>query len=76
MHPKRFLPLLAGLPLILAAACASRQPLTEGPFTADGQCPTTFKPLYPRCDITFGSKGLSTLNSFYETFVGEGAFVI
>lgn len=48
---------------------------TEGPFTADGICPA-FKLNYPRCDVQFGNSGLSTLNSFYETFVGEGAFEI
>lgn len=47
----------------------------EGPFDANGQCPT-FKPLYPKCEVIFGNRGLSVLNSFYETFVGEGAFEI
>lgn len=48
---------------------------TEGPFTADGLCPE-FRPEYGRCEVQFGNAGLSTLNSFYETFVGEGAFEI
>lgn len=48
---------------------------TEGPFTADDTCPT-FGTTYRRCEVLFGNRGLSTLNSFYETFVGEGAFEI
>lgn len=48
---------------------------TKGPFTADGKCPT-FKTVYPRCEVLFGNRGLSTLNSVYETFVGQGAFEI
>lgn len=48
---------------------------TEGPATADGECPV-FRDRYPSCEIRFGNSGLSTLNSFYETFVGEGAFEI
>lgn len=48
---------------------------TAGPFTADGVCPA-FRPTYNRCEVRFGNRGLSTLNSFYETFVGEGAFEI
>ena len=48
---------------------------TKGPFTADGQCPA-FATVYERCEVLFGNRGLSTLNSFYETFVGEGAFEI
>ena len=48
---------------------------TEGPFTADGRCPQ-FRSEYPQCKILFGNRGLSTLNSLYETFVGEGAFEI
>ena len=46
-----------------------------GPAEADGLCPT-FEPAYPSCEIQFGNSGLSVLNSFYETFVGEGAFEI
>lgn len=49
--------------------------VTQGPFTADGQCPT-FKARYPKVEIRFGNRGLSTLNSLYETFAGEGAFYI
>lgn len=52
-----------------------REEIRRGPFTADGQCPT-FKARYPKVDIQFGNRGLSTLNSLYETFVGEGAFEI
>ncbi|MDZ4791810.1 MAG: hypothetical protein SGJ17_11500 [Hyphomicrobiales bacterium] len=48
---------------------------TEGPFQADGQCPN-FKPRYASCEVTFGNKGLSVLNSFYEMFFGEGVFEI
>ncbi len=48
---------------------------TRGPSFADNQCPT-FETVYPQCEIRFGNSGLSTLNSFYETFVGEGAFEI
>lgn len=51
------------------------QEVTQGPFTADGRCPT-FKARYPQTEIRFGNRGLSVLNSFYETFVGEGAFEI
>ena len=62
--------------LLALSACGSAG-LTpgQGPLDADGQCPT-FKPSYPQCEVTFGNKGLSVLNSFYETFVGEGAFEI
>ena len=52
-----------------------KETMTRGPFIADGQCPA-FKPLYPNIQITFGNRGLSVLNSLYETFVGEGAFEI
>jgi len=48
---------------------------TEGPFTANGICPEFMK-TYSSCEVRFGNRGLSTLNSFYETFVGEGAFEI
>ncbi len=48
---------------------------TDGPFTADGTCPE-FKTTYKSCEILFGNRGLSTLNSLYETFLGEGAFEI
>ncbi len=48
---------------------------TEGSFTADGKCPE-FRATYRDCEVLFGNRGLSTLNSFYETFVGEGAFEI
>lgn len=48
---------------------------TEGPFTADGVCPC-FKSKYQSCNVAFGNSGLSTLNSLYETFMGEGAFEI
>ena len=53
----------------------TKQEVTQGPFTADGRCPT-FKPRYPQTQIRFGNRGLSVLNSLYETFVGEGAFEI
>lgn len=48
---------------------------TKGPLTADNTCPV-FKTEYRQCDVMFGNSGLSTLNSLYETFVGEGAFEI
>lgn len=48
---------------------------TKGAFDADNRCPV-FRPAYPRCEVRFGNRGLSTLNSVYETFVGEGAFEI
>ncbi len=48
---------------------------TNGPFTADGKCPE-FRDNYKRCEVLFGNRGISVLNSFYETFVGEGAFEI
>lgn len=49
--------------------------IKTGPAYADNVCPV-FKKSYPKCEIMFGNKGLSVLNSFYETFVGEGAFEI
>ena len=52
-----------------------REEVKQGPFTADGRCPS-FKARYPQVDIRFGNSGLSTLNSLYETFAGEGAFEI
>ena len=52
-----------------------RAEVQQGPFTANGICPT-FKKDYPKVDIAFGNVGLSTLNSLYETFVGVGAFEI
>lgn len=54
---------------------ATRQEVTQGPFNADGACPS-FEPRYTKVEITFGNRGLSVLNSLYETFVGEGAFEI
>ena len=48
---------------------------TDGPFMADGACPE-FRATYKRCEVRFGNRGISTLNSLYETFVGEGAFEI
>lgn len=48
---------------------------TEGPYFADNACPT-FVSEYPICEVAFGNSGLSTLNSFSETFLGEGAFEI
>lgn len=48
---------------------------TDGPLSADGVCPA-FKTTYRSCEVLFGNRGISTLNSFYETFVGEGAFEI
>jgi hypothetical protein len=50
----------------------TKQEVTQGPFTADGRCPT-FRPRYPQAQVRFGNQGLSVLNSLYETFVGEGA---
>lgn len=70
--------------LLLLGGCSDLQSLlpgafsegpTEGPLTADGVCPT-FRREYPQCTIRFGNAGLSTLGSFYETFVGEGPFEI
>lgn len=52
-----------------------REEVKRGPFTADGRCPS-FKARYQQVDIRFGNSGLSTLNSLYETFAGEGAFEI
>lgn len=73
---------LALVLLVLAALVAlaifrtgTKREVTQGPFTADGRCPA-FEPLYAQCRITFGNRGLSVLNSAYETFVGEGAFEI
>lgn len=43
---------------------------SEGLFTADGQCPA-FRSTYQRYEVLFGNRGLSTLNSMYETSVGE-----
>lgn len=54
---------------------AFKQGPTAGPFTADSKCPS-FRPSYPQCTVGFGNRGLSTLNSVFETFVGEGAFEI
>jgi len=54
---------------------AFQQGPTSGPFAADGACPS-FRPVYPQCTVAFGNRGLSTLNSVFETFVGEGAFEI
>lgn len=48
---------------------------TAGPFNANGVCPS-FTKTYRSCEVRFGNRGLSTLNSFFETFVGEGAFEI
>jgi len=48
---------------------------THGPFTADGNCPV-FRMTCRSCEVLFGNRGLSTLNSFYEIFMGEGAFEI
>lgn len=76
--------ILGGIAVLGIAGWVSAQTLldaafiqgpTAGPFTADGICPA-FRPAYPQCEIRFGNRGLSTLNSFYETFVGEGAFEI
>lgn len=54
---------------------STKQELERGPFSADGSCPS-FERVYPSCEIEFGSSGLSVLNSFSETFFGEGAFEI
>lgn len=70
--------ILALVAVAAVAFLALRSPRTEvrqGPFTADGVCPT-FRKDYPSVDIKFGNAGLSTLNSLYETFVGVGAFEI
>lgn len=47
----------------------------NGPIAADGNCPK-FEARYPRCEVLYGNRGLSTLGSIYETFVGEGPFEI
>ena len=75
--------IVLGLVVVIGLAVAAffllrsdvKETLTRGPFIADGQCPA-FKPLYPNIQITFGNRGLSVLNSLFETFVGEGAFEI
>jgi hypothetical protein len=56
-------------------SAAFEQGPTAGPFTADATCPS-FRLSYPQCSVAFGNRGLSTLNSAFETFVGEGAFEI
>jgi hypothetical protein len=56
-------------------SAAFEQGPTAGPFTADAKCPS-FRPSYPQCTVGFGNRGLSTLNSVFETFLGEGAFEI
>ena len=67
--------LLVALLFALAACSSIKKQIDVGAFDADGRCPT-FQVKYPKCNVTFGNKGLSVLNSFYETFVGEGAFEI
>ena len=75
--------ILLGLVLLIGLATVAfflfrsevKERMIQGPFTADGQCPA-FKPRYPQIQIAFGNRGLSVLNSLYETFVGEGAFEI
>ena len=67
--------LAAALVVLLSLSNAFEQGPTDGPFAADGKCPE-FKPRYPRCEVLFGNRGLSMLNSFSETFLGEGAFEI
>lgn len=62
-----------GVKVFLSAAF--EQGPTSGPFSADATCPN-FRPSYPQCKVVFGNRGLSTLNSLFETFVGEGAFEI
>jgi hypothetical protein len=54
---------------------SNKEAVETGPFAADGECPV-FEADYPRCEITFGNRGLSVLNSAAETFLGEGAFEI
>lgn len=54
---------------------SNRETIKNGPFTANGKCPR-FQSFYSKCEIIFGNKGLSVLNSAYETFLGEGAFEI
>lgn len=56
-----------------ASTSESKKFETPGPFKADGRCPV-FKPLYSEIDVRFGNRGLSVLNSFYETIFGKGAF--
>jgi hypothetical protein len=67
--------LMAWLGAKLFLSAAFQQGPSAGPFTADAQCPR-FRASYPQCTVAFGNRGLSTLNSVFETFVGEGAFEI
>lgn len=53
----------------------AKNPNVQGPFGADGVCPS-FKPVYSDVEIIFGNRGLSVVNSFFETFFGEGVFEI
>ena len=75
---------MVGIVLATLAALASvaylafqspREEVTQGPFKSAGRCPS-FQTRYAAVDIRFGNSGLSTLNSLYETFAGEGAFEI
>lgn len=67
---------LAGVGFALFWSLQTRVQVTgPGPADSDGMCPT-FQESYPQCEVAFGNSGLSVLNSFYETFFGEGAFEI
>ena len=72
---KYILTIVLIITFLLSGCGDSNIEVSKAPLDADGQCPT-FKPRYPQCEVTFGNRGLSVLNSFYETFVGEGAFEI
>lgn len=81
MARRRWLAGMAALGSLALVGCGTLVPdsfttgPTKGPFAADGICPQ-FATSYPRCEVRFGNRGLSTLNSLYETFVGQGAFEI
>ena len=72
---KHILAIVLIITFLLSGCADASVKVSKAPLDADGQCPT-FKPRYPKCEVTFGNEGLSVLNSFYETFVGEGAFEI
>lgn len=79
MNPSKFLlnTFFATSLILGSSAFASTSESTKfespGPFKADGRCPV-FKPLYSKIDVRFGNRGLTALNSFYETIFGKGAF--
>jgi hypothetical protein len=57
-------------------ACSTQKKRVEvGAFDADGLCPS-FQAQYPKCDIKYGTKGLSFVSALYKVFTGEGFFEI